>query len=604
MIQKELTIDRRQVPDRYRWNAESVYKNHDSWRNACDELTSKLLDAQNFHNRLHESPDQLLAWIRYLESVMTEFGKINVYAVMSASVDMQDQRSAALMSKARSLMGQVQAATAFNIPEIAAIGANQLADWMENHPQLAIYAHYFQRILDQKPHIRSAEVEEILGRLQDQFKTTASIHGTLSDTDLTFQGASNGQGEQFEVNQASIGALLTNPEQMVRQSAWENYADGYLRFQNTLAACLTAGIKQDVFSAQVRNYASSLEAALDEYQIPVTVFDTLIDTFKTNLPVWHRYWRLRRQALGYDTLHVYDIKAPLAEQPAAIPFEEAVEWICAGLRPLGEEYVSVLRNGVLQDGWVDSYPNRGKRSGAFSSGAQGTHPFINMSYNQDIYGLSTLAHELGHSMHSYLTWQHQPNLFSRYSLFAAEVASNFNQAMVRAYMLDEVDDRSLLIAILEEAMSNFHRYLFIMPTLARFELTIHEMIEQGEALPAAKLNSMMTDLFAEGYGGEVAIDSDRIGITWAQFPNHMYRNFYVYQYATGIAGAHALANNILDGQEGAVDRYLVFLKTGGSRYPLEALRLAGVDLAAAEPVQTTFRLLENIVERLESLLKD
>lgn len=207
-------------------------------------------------------------------------------------------------------------------------------------------------------------------------------------------------------------------------------------------------------------------------------------------------------------------------------------------------------------------------------------------------------------MHSYYSWNHQPNLYSRYSLFVAEVASNFNQAMVRAYLLDEVDDRNLLIAILEEAMSNFHRYLFIMPTLARFELAIHELVEQGEALPAARLNDLLIELFAEGYGGEVVIDHDRIGITWAQFPNHMYRNFYVYQYATGIAGAHALANTILDNPDGAVDRYLRFLRSGGSLYPLEALKTAGVDLTSPEPVETTFRLLENMIERLESLLQD
>lgn len=602
MVSEKMLKERSKVPDRYRWNSESVFKNLEEWSEAYATLESRLSGVDDYRNTLDESPEQLVSWIHFMESLLFEFGKINVYAVMASSVDMQDQQAAALMARARGLMGRVQAAISFCVPEIVEIGQERLREWMRDTPELAVYAHYFENIFDRQGHIRSKEIENLLGELMDPFRTTAAIHSILSDSDLKFREAVDQQGQPYEISQSSINALITSPDRKLRRTAWESYADGYLEFQNTLAVCLTAGVKQDVFNVRTRNYKSSLEAALDEYQIPTSVFFTLIETFKNNLPIWHRYWRVRRQALGYDDLHVYDIKAPLAEEQTIIPFEQAVEWIAAGLEPLGAEYVSILKYGVLNQGWVDSFPNRGKRSGAFSSGSQGTHPFINMSYNQDIFGLSTLAHELGHSMHSYLSWRNQPTLYARYSLFVAEVASNFNQAMVRAYLLDEVDDRNLLIAILEEAMSNFHRYLFIMPTLARFELTVHEMIEAGEALPAVKLNSLMKDLFSEGYGEEVVVDPDRVGITWAQFPNHMYRNFYVYQYATGISGAHALANRVLEGSNGAVEDYLEFLKSGGSRYPLDALAIAGVDLSSPEPVKTTFRLLENMVERLESLL--
>lgn len=604
MVTKNQLEARSQAPDRYKWNAGSVFRSQESWQAGYSALEERLRQVDNFQNSLDQSPENLVQWMHFMEAILYDFGRINTYAVMCSSVDMQDQQAAALMAKARSLMGKVQASIAFSVPEIYAIGRNQLEEWMRDNPKLAVYEHYFQRIFDRQGHLRSKEVETILGQLLDPFKSTAAIHGILTDTDLTFQDAVDEQGETYEISQSSINAFLTSPDRKLRETAWENYADGYLKFQNTLAACLTAGIKQDVFNAQTRNYKTSLEAALDEFKIPTSVFQTLIDTFKANLPIWHRYWRIRRKALGYQKLHVYDSRAPLAGEATIIPFEQAVDWIAAGLKPLGEEYVSVLRDGVLNQGWVDSFPNRGKRSGAFSSGSQGTHPFINMSYNQDIFGLSTLAHELGHSMHSYFSWKHQTHIYSKYSLFVAEVASNFNQALVRAYLLDEIEDRNLLIAILEEAMSNFHRYLFIMPTLARFELAIHEFVEQGEALPAAFLNRMMMELFAEGYGGEVIVDPDRVGITWAQFPNHMYRNFYVYQYATGIAGAHALANRILENPDGTVKEYLAFLACGGSRYPLEALSAAGVDLTSPEPIETTFRLLENMINRLESLLQD
>ncbi len=366
---------------------------------------------------------------------------------------------------------------------------------------------------------------------------------------------------------------------------------------------LAAGIKQDVFRARARRYGSSLEGALTPHNIPLSVFHNLIDVFRRNLPTWHRYWRLRRKALGLETLHAYDIKAPLTNNSAAVPYDQAVRWIVEGMAPLGDEYVSVLKRGATQERWVDIYPNKGKRLGAFSYGGPGTHPFIMMSYNDDLFSMSTLAHELGHSLHSYLSWRKQPLIYARYTLFAAEVASNFNQALVRDYLLRTQSDRDFQIGVIEEAMANFHRYFFIMPTLARFELEIHERAEAGKPLTADVFNGLMADLFAEGYGDELSIDRERTGITWAEFSTHMYSNFYVYQYATGISGAHALARRVLDGAPDAVPQYLEFLNAGGALYPIDALQQAGVDLSSPEPVETAFGVLAEYVDRLEQLLE-
>ncbi len=362
-------------------------------------------------------------------------------------------------------------------------------------------------------------------------------------------------------------------------------------------------MKQNVFTGRVRGYPSSLEAALDPVYIPTEVFYQLIGAFRRHLPTWHRYWRLRRETLGYEQFHVYDIKAPMTVNSPKVPFEQAMDWIVQGMKPLGDEYVGVLAKGVKQQRWVDIYPNEGKRAGAYSGGWRGTHPFILMSYTDDVYSMSTLAHELGHSLHSFYTWKTQPQIYSHYSTFVAEVASNFNQALVREYLLESNSDRDFQIALIDEAMSNFHRYFFIMPTLARFELEIHERTERDEPLTAESMNALMAQLFAEGYGDEVVADEDRIGITWAQFPTHLYANFYVFQYATGISAAHALMKRVRDGGKAAAEDYLAFLRAGDSLYPLDALKLAGVDMTQSGPVEEAFKSLSDMVDRLADLLE-
>ena len=371
--------------------------------------------------------------------------------------------------------------------------------------------------------------------------------------------------------------------------------------RSTLAANLAGTVKQAVFQARVRRHESPLAAALSRSNVPPAVFDNLIATFEANLPTWHRYFDLRRRIHGVEQLAPYDLAAPLGDSSPVLDYEQCVEWICESLAPLGDDYVETLRRGCLEERWVDVLPTAGKMGGAFSAGAPGTAPFIVMSFDGTGVSLGTLAHELGHSMHSYLTWRTQPQVYTHYSMFAAEVASNFHQVMLRAHLLDNVDDPALQLAVLEEAMANFRRYFFIMPTLARFEREMHERVARGEGLTAELLCDRMADLFAEGYGPEVELDRDRVGITWAEF-GHLYEPFYVFQYATGISGAHALAQGVLAGEPDAADRYLEFLSAGSSLYPLEALRRGGVDLTSPEPVEQTFAVLSSLVDRIEALV--
>lgn len=594
---------RTEIPVEYTWDLASIFPTPADWATKLEETKTRLPLIRSYKGRLGDSGETLADWFDLYQSFQRDVQRLIMYASLDYSTDTNNQAAAARTAQATSFAAAAAAAVAFADPELMSIGFSTLRTWIATTPRLGIYTHYIDNLERMSEHVRSADVEELLGQLRDPFRTAANTHGVLTNSEIVFAPAQSAGGDQrYDVTHGSLNALISDPDREVRRTAWESYADGHLAYKNTMANALAAGIKQDVFEMRARRYDSSLAAALAPSAIPATVFHNLINVFKRNLPTWHRYWRLRRQALQVDQLHEYDIKAPLAAGKIPVPFTQAVDWICAGMAPLGADYVNVLRRGCLEERWVDIYPNKGKRLGAFSSGVPGAHPFVMMSYNDDLFSLSTLAHELGHSLHSYLSWKTQPLIYARYTLFAAEVASNFNQAMVRDYLLRTQPDRDFQIGVIEEAMSNFHRYFFIMPTLARFELETHERTERGEALTADVLNTLMADLFAEGYGEDLVMDRARTGITWAQFSTHLYSNFYVYQYATGISGAHALANRILTGAPGAVDQYREFLKAGGSLYPLDALQRAGVDLSTPEPVEVAFELLADYVARLEKLL--
>jgi oligoendopeptidase F len=595
---------RHEVPVEETWDLKSIFPTDEAWKDAYQEVKAMLPEMNALQGTLAQGPDQVLACLKARDEVMMLAQKVAVYAFLANAVDVSDQDAAARIGQARSLGSETAAAVSFIRPELVEIGLATLHEWLEEEPQLAEYEHYFDNLERLSSHIRSMEVENVLALANDPLpkRSPPQEFTALVNAELTFEPALAEDGRELEIGQSSIRSLITDGDREVRRTAWEHYADGYLAFKNTIASMQTTAFKRDAFNARARKYPSSLEASLHRNNIPVDVFDNLIQVFKENLPTWHRYWNVKRKAHGYEAFHVYDIKAPLTEETPAIPFQLAVDWICEGMAPLGEEYVSILRKGCEEERWVDWAKNRGKRQGAFSGGRYGTKPFIMMSYDDDIFSLSTLAHELGHSLHKYYTHRTQPFIYGRYSLFVAEVASNFNQAMVRHHLFRTQEDPIFQLALIEEAMSNFHRYFFVMPTLARFEREMHRRVEEGEPVNAQGMIQLMADLFKEGYGDEVVFDRDRIGITWAQF-QHLYMDFYVYQYATGISGAHALADRVLSGEPGAVEDYLAFLSAGSSVYPLEALERAGVDLTQPAPVEKAFQVLAGTVDRLEDMLK-
>jgi oligoendopeptidase F len=528
--------------------------------------------------------------------------RLNIYAYFNHATDMGDQTFGGLVSMAGGIAAQGMSALAFAEPEMMSIGFGRLKKWMEEEPKLAIYGHYFEALEKKSEHVRSVEVEELLGSLADVFGTATSTHGLLANADLTFKPAQDSKGKDLDLNHSNIGEFLANPDRELRRTAYNNYADAHLAFKNTMANCLQTGIKRDVFQARTRRYQSTLEASLSPNNLPVEVYKNVIATYRKNLPVWHRFWDVRKRALKLDTMHVYDSRTALTKKMPEIPYELAVKWITEGLEVLGKDYAAIANKGMLKDRWVDRARNKGKTFGAFSGGMFGGKPLILQSYDNSIYSLSTLAHEVGHSMHSYLSWHTQPFVYSDYSLFHAEVASNFHQAIVRDHLLKIQADRDFQIAVIEEAMANFYRYLFIMPSLSIFDLEAHERAERGEPLTFEVLTKILGDVFVEGYGPAVEVDFERAGSVWMQFSTHLYENFYTYQYTTGISAANALAVNILGGNEKARDNYLKFLKSGGSLYPLDALKLAGIDMSSPEPVEKAFSVLNSFIDRLEKLV--
>jgi oligoendopeptidase F len=593
---------RSKVDKKFTWNAESVFKSDKAWEKEVDLILQEIPTVKHYEGKLAEGPSVLQAVLSTAYHLVLRAQTAFMYAAFSYAVDTTNQQAAGMRGRAQGMYGQVLSAVSFLQPEILAIGKETLDEWMKQDAELSIYRQSFEDLYRKQAHVRSAEVEELLGLVSDPLQGPSASTSMLTNADFKFRPAKDSQGNVIDITQGTFHNLMHNPDRKARRTAYESYMDKYLENKNTLSTNLAHSIKANVFYMRARRHESSLAASLYDLNIPTDVFYNLIDTFKRKLPVWHRYFEIRRRALGLKKLAYYDMWAPITKKKVKVPFEKGVELIFESLAPMGRDYVNAVRKGVLKDRWVDVYPNQGKAEGAFSWGVQGTHPFINMSYTDEVTSMSTLAHELGHSMHSYLTWKNQPFVYTDYSLFVAEVASNFHQAMMRGYLLNRSTDKNFQLALLEEAVGgNFFRYFFQMPTLARFELETHERIERGESLTTDSMIDLMADLFAEGFGPNFDMDRERVGMTWATF-GHLFSDYYVYAYATGISGANALASRILRGEPNAVEDYLGFLKSGSSDYSLNVLKKAGVDLASPQPVEETFVVMEEYIDRMEKLL--
>ncbi len=474
--------DRKDIPQAQTWNAESVFESFDAWRKEYQDLLAILPEVDTYKGSISSNPETLAEWMTFSSQISRRISKLYFYPSMWLSCDSNNEEVKGLQGQAISLYGQYAAKSAFERPELLAMDEATLRSWVQDHDDLTVYAQYVDDLLRQKSHVRSTEVEEIMGMMSEPFSGTGQTRQILTNTDLKFGDAVDSNGHAAPISQSNMDTLKGSTDRVLRKTAWNSYADAHLAFKNTLANLYLTSVKQNVMEARVRGYDTVLESRLAPHNIPTGVFHNLIDTYKKNIPTWHRYWDVRRRALGYDTIHPYDIWAPLTNNEPELSFDEAVTMIAEGMQPLGEDYVDTLKRGCLEQRWVDYAVNKGKRQGAFSSGTYDTYPFMMVSFDNTLGAMSTLAHELGHSLHSLNSRRSQPYVYSGYSMFAAEVASNFNQAMVRAHLFATHNDRDFQLALIQEAMDNLHRYFFIMPTLARFEYEVHTRVEIGVAI--------------------------------------------------------------------------------------------------------------------------
>ncbi|MGG3956456.1 oligoendopeptidase F [Bhargavaea massiliensis] len=591
---------RKDVPVEYTWRLEDIFATDEQWEQEFQQIQALLPKFSEYKGRLGESAQMLYEALQYRDHVFMRLGKLYAYAHMRHDEDTANSLYQGLETRAEGLYAEAGQATAFIVPEILAMDEDVLRTFLQQYEPLRLYAHELDEMNRQRPHVLSEKEEALLAQAAEVMNASSNTFGALNNADLRFPTITDENGEEVEVTHGRYIRFLESEDRRVRRDAFKAVYDTYRKYENTFASTLSGAVKRNNFFARVRNYRSAREAALSKNQIPETVYDNLIETIHRYLPLLHRYVQLRKRVLGLDELHMYDLYTPLVKQvDMKVTYEEAKDILLKGLTPLGDEYISIVKEG-FDNRWVDVQETRGKRSGAYSSGSYGTNPYILMNWQDNVNNLFTLAHEFGHSVHSYYTRKYQPYPYGNYSIFVAEVASTCNEALLNDYLLKTIDDEKKKLYLLNHYLETFRGTVFRQTMFAEFEHMIHQMAQNGEALTAKVLTEKYYELNKTYFGDGVVIDEE-IGLEWARIP-HFYYNYYVYQYATGFSAATALSKQILEEGAPAVERYIEFLKAGSSDYPIEVLKKAGVDMTAPEPIEQACQVFEQKLQELEQLL--
>jgi oligoendopeptidase F len=599
----ERLLKRSEVKPEHTWSLESIYPSNEAWEQDYQKVQGLIPNLAGFQGKLGESAEKLLEALKTRDEVYKLLEHVGAYARMHRDEDNANGTFVAMNDRVVSLYARVQAAASYMTPEILAVPADKLKQWLDANKDLQLYRHELDDIQREKAHVRSAEVEALLAQAGEVAGAPASIFGMLDNADMKFPKIKDEAGKEVDLTKGRFVRFLESPDRRLREEAFTTLYSTYGKFRNTLAATHASSVKKDIFYARSRNYPSARAMALSGYNIPESVYDNLVATVNKNLPSLHRYVRLRKQMLGLDELHMYDLYTHMvAETDKQVPYQEAVETIMEALAPLGDEYRKIARAGLSTDRWVDMYENEGKTSGAYSGGAYTTKPFILMNYQDTLDSMFTLAHELGHSMHSFFTRRTQPYTYGHYTIFVAEVASTFNEALLTNYLLKRTDEKKLKMYLINHYLEQFRTTLYRQTMFAEFEHLTHQKAEKNEALTPDVLCAMYYDLNKKYYGTEGMVVDQAIELEWARIP-HFYRAFYVYQYSTGLSAAVALSQQVLSEGKPAVDRYLGFLSKGGSEYSIDLLKGAGVDMTSPEPVQKALDVFASLLDQMEELAR-
>ena len=599
MQQKEIPLRSQQLKENC-WAVEDIYPTEEAWSQALSESASLPEELAAYQGKLGESAETLLSYLTRMEEISHQADRLFVYAMLRADEDTANSTHQAMKGKCFSFLVSLSSATAFEGPELVAIPDETLDAFYAQEPGLTKYRRYLTKARLEKPHILSQAEEKLLAGAAEVGAAPSNIFNTLNNADMTFPAVTDSEGVTYPLTNGSYISLMERSDRTLRENAFRSFYGVYESYANTLAASYNAEVRKNLFFAKARKYDSALAAAMEPVEVPEAVYHSLVDTVRKNLDKMHRYMGLRKKAMGLSELHMYDIYANMIpEAEEVVPFAQARDEVIDAMGILGEEYQSVLKSG-FEARWMDIYENKGKRSGAYSCGCAGIHPFVLLNHKETLDSEFTLAHELGHAMHSYLSDKYQPSIYNEYVLFVAEVASTCNEALLMQYLLARTEDPKKRAVLINYFLEQFRTTLYRQTMFAEFELKAHEMAAAGETLTADNLKAMYLQLNKDYYGEETVVDEE-IAIEWARIP-HFYRNFYVYQYATGFSAAIAISQKIQKEGAPAVKNYLKFLSGGCSTDPVSLLKIAGVDMSTPAPVESALELFGRLIDELDALL--
>ncbi len=593
-------MKRGDIPHEYTWDLESIFPGDGDWEDSYKTLQQRLPELEALKGTLAQSGQALLEVLQKRDELFEKLESLFVYASMRKDEDTTNSKYQGMYDRAMQLVVYASTVASYIEPEILALPETTLDRFVRETPGLDLYRQQLHDLNRKRPHVRSAEVEAVLAAAEEIAGVPDAIFSMIENADLKLPLINNEEGEEVPLTKGNYLVYIRSTDRRVRKEAFEGMHTAFLKQRNTIAATLAAQVKGNIFYTRQRGYASSRERALAQYNIPVSVYDNLVETVGEHIYLLNRYMKLRKRLLQLDELHMYDLYVPIVKETADdIGYEDAREIILAALAPLGKNYGEVLRR-AFKERWIDVYETPGKRGGAYSGGGYVTRPFILLNYQNKRDSMYTLAHELGHSMHSYFTRSHQPFQYGDYTIFVAEVASTLNEGLLTEYLLRTNADPAVRLAILNHSLEDLRGTLFRQTMFAEFEQLVHGQAEQGEPLTADRLSAMYHELNERYYGAEAVLD-ELIDIEWARVP-HFYYNFYVYQYATGISASSALVQQILREGKPAVERYLKFLSSGSSEYSIELLKKAGVDMTSPEPVRQALQLFDRHLAEMEELI--